>query len=179
MRHAKSYRVLRVILVENGGGGESEKLCALDCRATSQPILGCPSRRTLRSRPLVCGRRRRAGCFHRTCTKTEIERRWEPDQVSFAQGHGAAGHYARPCGPVGWARLTHGERPCLLPQALGERASSMGIYISSRDRGEITQGFSDSEVIFWAASKKCGVFWLVVKLHLRCKARGQSRVGTG
>ena len=79
------------------------------------------------------------------------------EEVRIARGHEAVGDGAESCGAVGWAGLTHRHRPCMLPQARGEGASSMGIYISSRDRWEITQGFSDSCLVFWGASKKCGV----------------------
>ena len=34
------------------------------------------------------------------------------------------------------------------------------IYISSRDRWEISQTFSHFELVFWAASKKCGARWV-------------------
>ena len=64
----------------------------------------------------------------------------ETDKVSFARVHGAAGHYAQPCDPVGWAGLNHRHRPCLLPQARGGWPSSMEIarklIIIKRSRGD-------------------------------------------
>ena len=108
---------------EGGGWGWGRQAGA----AAHLSVLGgrgrrCSRRGTASSRVIV---RQEVLILIAPAQKRRFQRRSTVEVVRIARGHGAAGHYAQPCDPVGWAGLSHRHRPCLLPQARGGWPSSM------------------------------------------------------